>query len=225
MAGVLGTVSHLIAGLRRLGGAREAIQRLRDARDALQRLRHLFPARQARPATAREVRALWRAGQGRAEQHGLIAALLWAAAARFSDVTRLWVGDLVIGAEWVRIRYRITKTSQRGVVRVVEVRPAPEVTAALRRWQERRAQLGATAPLFTLHLSGFNAWLARVSPGLTSRSLRRGAVQAALDAGVDERDVVRLTGHTRVATLLAYADRIGRRGRAALQRCADALSW
>lgn len=225
VAGALATISHLIVGLRRLAADHDTIVALQDARDALQRLRHLFPTKQARPATARQVRSLWVGAQGRAEQHGLVAALLWAAAARFSDVARLFASDVQVGTEWTRIRYRITKTSQRGAVRVVEVRLAPEVAAALRQWRRRRAEEGPSAQLFTLGLRGFNAWLARVTPGLTSRSLRRGAVQAALDAGVDERDVVRLTGHTRVATLLTYADRVGRRARAALQRCAEALTW
>lgn len=194
---------------------------LRQARDSLARLAHLFPPTQSPPLSPTAVARLLRLALSPPLR--ALVGLMWASAGRFADVARLWPEDLSpLRRRWWRLRWRITKTSQKGVCRLVLIRLPHLSHSAL---ASLRGSAPPRAPMFaSLPYSAVARFLRRHSPGTTTRSFRRGAVTSALDSGVAERDVIRLTGHRSVATLLGYADRVGTHASRAMMRVARALS-
>lgn len=217
---VLGQLSNLTVGLRLLTpGDLTGQTDLADARDALKRLLPFHRVRQARPATAQEVSRLER----RDPHHlGLLVRLLWHAAARFSD----WVGRLparsvqLLPRRWVLVTYVRTKTSHRGIQRMATFR-LPAAT-----WQALHRRLRRLLPhqaVFTTPYPLFRRWLLAHSPGLSSHSFRRGAIQRMLDAGVRPREITRLTGHQRLSTMFGYAARLPPTARREMARAASAL--
>lgn len=189
------------------------------AREGLRRMLHLLDPRQARPLPLRVALRLSRLPPTRER---LVSQLLWFAAARLSDVARLRAADVAMeGDGWTRLRYRITKTEQRGTVRMALIRLPPAAAGHL------RAVLAATPPggtPFAMTAAHLNGWIRRVVGPYSTHSFRRGAVQTLLDHGVDERRVARLTGHKDLATLLVYADRLGVRARRSMAQCAEVLA-
>lgn len=176
---------------------------LRDAAEQLARLTPYTRTRQARPATPAHV---WTLEREEPAGRGLLARILFHSAARYSD----WVARLparcvslpTLG--WVRVRYLLTKSAQKGAVRTCVFR------LPITSWMSLRSRLATLTPgraLFDYHPDRYRAWLRRFRMGLSLRSFRRGAVQLMLDHGVSLREIRRLTGHKSDQTLLIYADR------------------
>jgi integrase len=210
--------NHLCKYARRFPSGR-LYTKVQAAREGLLRLRPFFPPSQARPLPAAAARRLESLPPS---TERLVCQLMWHAAARLSDLSRLRARDILPESRgWVTLRYRHTKTAQRGTVRMARI----QLPRGARRLL--RAAIESAPPLslpLNLPATRITAYLHHHFPGYSSRSFRRGAVQAMLDRGVDERDVVRLTGHASVETLLIYADRLGRKGDHAMRRCATALT-
>ena len=173
-----------------------------DTRDQLSRLLPLHFPRQAQSATPQQV-ALLRLHLPPPEPDAVT--LLWAMAARFSDLARAALRDLQRTPQGWLVRLRVTKTTQSGVRDAFGILlPEPQDTE-LRR---RKAVAPPSQPLLRTTAPRLRRAVAAVCPGLSLHSLRRGAVQTLLDAGLPTEEVRRLTGHTTDATLLGYADRL-----------------
>lgn len=231
---LVGYCSHLNVGFHRLGSPDPLP--LSDARASLRRLAALDPVQQAPPASLEDVlTAFCRAPTS----HGLLASLLWAAAARFSDVTRVLARDVSLGpgdtVEWV---YRVTKTDPvAGASRRIRF-SLPSIV--LNRLRERLLSLPPGSVLFPdVAYGAFLAFCHSLRPPhhprLSAHSWRRGAVQRILDDPADadpsfpllsraEAAAVALTGHRSVETLMRYADRIPR-ARAQLMTAATRRLW
>lgn len=212
---LLNDLSHIRAGLARVAVLSvPAATLLDDARDGLRRLLPDHVVRQAMPATARHVEAVERLGL---TDLSLTVRLMWHLAARHADVAGLLPQDISSPRPGlVVVRYRRTKTSQVGAVRtVVGILPQRAWSHLLPRLS--RGQLGLVP--YAALVKG----LQRVDPRLTGHSLRRGAVQALLDAQVPLPEVMRLTGHQQEDTLLRYADRPPPSALEAAPRVAEAL--
>lgn len=196
---LLNDLSHVRAGIARVTDLSvPAATLLNDARDGLRRLLPDHVVRQAVPATMRHLEALDALPHTDAV---FTARLMWHLAARHADVSGLLPCDVTcLRQGLIQVRYRRTKTSQVGAVRTVVAILPP------RTWLQLRLRLGRES----LGLSSYDALvstLRRIDPHLTAHSLRRGAVQALLDAQVPMTEVMRLTGHQQEDTLLRYADR------------------
>lgn len=198
--------------LNALGAIRISVSRLgwpheeaawSDARDQLQRLLPFHTRNQASPATAASVARL-RALLPKEEADAVT--LMWAMAARWSDLARAELRDVeeVPGGGWV-VKLRLTKTTQAGI-RGAFAAPIPEPQAsALRR---RKATASPHEPLIQSTYAETLRRVKEVYPALTLHSFRRGAVQALLDAGVPVDELRRMTGHVTEASLYGYADRL-----------------
>lgn len=211
-ATVLNFLSHAAVGLRNLGRASpRAEQSMRDARHAVQRLLPRAPVRQANPATPATVARLCAGGEA---PTALAVALLWATAARHSDWSRVRAEDLVDHrGGWFTVKYRSTKTSSRGVSRTV-VFSLPRAA----KQHLRRRILEHPDAVFPLSYHQLHKELQVRGSGLTPHSFRRGAIQALLDGGLPPQEVARLTGHQRLTTMYAYADRVPRTAWRAMAR-------
>ncbi len=196
---LLNDIGNVTAGLARVAYlSRPAAARLDDAREAIRRWLPDHVVRQAVPAVLRHVQAVERVADADA---AFTVRLAWHLAARHADVFGLTPTDVTLPRPGLAyVRYRRTKTSQHGVSRLA-VAALPPGT-----WQELQRRLRAG----DLRLSPYPAFvraLQQAEPTLTGHSLRRGAVQALLDASIPVAEIQRLTGHTEVASLLRYADR------------------
>jgi hypothetical protein len=200
---LLNLLSHLSTGLRLIHPLSPADgQALKDTRDSLSRLLPFHIPRQAVPATPADVQAL---EQAEPSGRGLLIRLLWQSAARFSDWEKVTGLDVQwLGRGWVRARYRRTKTSVRGIVRLIQFRLPPQAHSALL----SRLSTAKASRLFHYSYATTLSWLKRLRPHLSLHSFRRGAVQRMLDADVPPREVARLTGHKSLTTLFGYAHRL-----------------
>lgn len=196
---LLNDLTHIRAGLARVAQLSiPAATLLDDARAGLRRLLPDHVVRQAVPATLRHMVAVDRLPDTSAV---LTARLMWHLAARHADVMELLPQDVTcLQHGLVQVRYRRTKTSQVGAVRTV-VAIVPKRT-----WQQLEGRL-RQGHLGLVPYAALVKALQMVDPALTAHSLRRGAVQALLDARVPTEEVMRLTGHQQEDTLLRYADR------------------
>ena len=203
---IAGYLSHIRVALRRLGRSDVADHAaVEDAAEQVARLRPFQMKEQATPATPHDVRRLEDADP---PGKGLQVRVLWHSAARNSDWAMRVPSRLVAfpAPSWVRVAYRLTKTSTKGAARTVVFR------LPMRSWANLRARVALLRPgeaVFKYDYNAINAFMRRVLPGsrLTTRSLRRGAVQAMLDGGINEDEIRRLTGHKSLESLLTYADR------------------
>lgn len=175
---------------------------LADTRAQLSRLLPLHLPRQAASASRQQVarlRALLPAPEADA------VTLLWAMAARFSDLDRAALADIRRAPRGWVVRLRVTKTTQAGVRDAFGIQlPEPQCSELLR----RKASAPPCQPLLQTTAARLRRAIRALCPELTLHSLRRGAVQTMLDAGIPSDEVRRLTGHTTDATLLGYADRL-----------------
>jgi integrase len=217
----MGLIGHLKAGARRLPSVTDStIQGLRDASDSMSRLQHLFPPRQAFPLVAPDLRRMTASPETR--HRDVLAACMWGAAARWDDVQGVWPSDLTFPClNVVRMRYRKTKTAQKGAIRLVEFLIPPL------QWHRLRHLARATPhqqKVFTISESAMRYWVKKYEPRASLHSFRRGAIQAALrDPTVDERWVQRLSGHKTLQSLLGYAADIGQRARRQMMAASSAM--
>ena len=222
----LGTTWAVPTALNALGALSVALARLEwavhrqtlvDTRDQLSRLLPLHLPRQATSATRQQVARL---RELLPPPEADAVTLLWAMAARFSDLARAALADVrPVPQGWV-VRLRITKTTQAGVRDAFGIRLPQPQDARLR---QRKATEPPGQPLLRTTAARLMGAMRATCPGLTLHSLRRGAVQAMLDAGIPTVEVRRLTGHTADATLLGYADRLPPSAWAAADTAATAL--
>jgi hypothetical protein len=212
--------SRVAAVLRaRYGTSADDERALAATHAQLARVKYLFVTRQAAPATARHVRRIAYLRPG--HRATLFIQLLWAAAARPSDLARVLARDVSFPRPCgVQMRYRLTKSQQTGSVRKVVFFLPPPVW-----WQLvcLKQQCPPSAPILPFSASNINNFLRSLALPLTSYSFRRGAVQRMLDADVPPREICRLTGHKNERTLLIYADRVPPRSWRAMQLAASAL--
>lgn len=175
---------------------------LADTRDQLSRLLPLHLPRQAVSASPQQVARL---RQVLPAPEADAVTLLWAMAARFSDLARAALADIrPVPPGWV-VRLRLTKTTQAGVRDAFALRLPEPQCSELRR---RKATAPPSQPLLTTTAARLRGAIRNHFPELSLHSLRRGAVQVMLDAGIPSVEVRRMTGHTTDATLLGYADRL-----------------
>lgn len=157
--------------------------------------------------------------------------LLWLLCARKGDVARLQTNAVTLepsGRLTASIRQGKGVLARRGLYQVVSECP-PE-------WrQELNSFLSAPRPenatfLFRKSLGAnaeINNALKMANPSLTTRSVRRGALQCiAKDPKVDEATLMKMSGHKRVETLHRYLDwdRINERSHSKVQLAARNLA-
>ena len=218
--------AHPRTALKRLTQCRTVLRRLRvvadlyavpaveDARGHYARVQP--PPRQEEPITFPELHA-WTRVQPPPVRHSL--RLLFAAAARPSDFLgsesrrAVRVAEAAVDADGVvHILYRRTKSDVEGVGRRVAFLPTPSTV----RWVRERLTLPAETPLLPVTFARLRA---AMPPGFALRSLRRGAIRAALLGGASVRSVQALSGHADRRTVFRYAGLIApeqrRRGMAA----------
>lgn len=195
-------------------------RRLVNMRAQIDRLKPFFTTRQAYPARRRHVRLIQQLRPHARET--LFVQLLWAAAARPSDLSRLCPRDVSFPRPLgVQVTFRLTKAQQTGSVRTAIFYLPLSLWLRLRRLVSLSKP---SRPFLPIDVPTINNFLRSLPlPHLTSYSFRRGAVQAMLDADVPPREVCRLTGHKDTKSLLIYADRVPPRAWAAMTRAAAAL--
>lgn len=200
-----------------LGGP-EALQ-LEDMRASLARKEAGRATTQAVAATPGDLRRLWKEAPG---QVRLVASLLWAGAMRFSDLVAVRTRDVLIrDGSTAEVTLRVTKTSQRGgPPRVVVLKLPRRVMKRLRQQLE-----SGEGPLIAMTCAQFRNAVKRVCPHLTAHSFRRGAVQAAMDSGVEDTAVMRLTGHKSLESLTTYAGRLPMLWRREMEAASAATVW
>jgi integrase len=194
-----------------------AAAHLADTRAMLARLHAGHVCRQAVPATRHDMRSIWRAAPADVR---LMAALLWAGAFRHSDVVSLTPAAFrqVTDTEY-DITLRVTKTTTySGRPRVVRVALPPRVSRRLHQALQRR-------PFVLPTYSRFRREIGRICPHLTAHSFRRGAVQTAMDNGVSDDAVMRLTGHKSLESLSTYAARLPRTWAEQMTTASRACLW
>jgi integrase len=201
-----------------LQGAQAAL--LADLRAALARQGSGVLPRQAVPACAADLRALW---ERAAPDVAALAAVLWAGAMRFGDVSDLTVADVTLtGPGIASLRLRRTKTTAFGG-------PPRTVSLCLPicvfRELERLVQRPPGSHLFNIPYARFLRDVRAVCPHLTAHSFRRGAVRAAMERGVSDAAVMRLTGHASLTSLAVYADCLPRTWRAEMLQASAATLW
>jgi integrase len=146
----------------------------------------------------------------------------FAGAFREAELVAFTVADITPDPRGLLVTVQHSKTDQGGEGRVVAIPYGAEgacPVAALRAWLtaaaitagpllrsvNRHGQVGAA---LTSHAVDGIIQAAAKAAGLTTRftghSLRAGLVTAAFNAGVQEADIMRLTGHKSVATLRRY---------------------
>ena len=191
-------LSHVEQAFLRAHGPRspQAEVAIRDLRDGLKRLQPDRPPRQAPPITPQEVRTIFAMEP---LGLGLTAAIQYAAAARWGDLQAVDVNDITLTSPTtITLRLRKTKTSTTVGERTVACVVPTSVGRALRvKMREANHPLRGDYRKYLQLLKSLR-------PELSAHSIRRGAVQAAMRS-VDDGAVMRLTGHTSVATLAKYA--------------------
>jgi len=191
--------------------------RIADVRASLARMGAGQECVQAVPATAANVREIWKRAPS---DVGLMAALMWAGAFRHADLVSLAPSDIRhVAVDEYDITLRVTKTttfSRRP--RVVRVTLPPHVSRRLDRALTRSS---LDLPTYTR----FRRELARVCPLLTAHSFRRGAVQRAMDHRVGDESVMRLTGHKTLESLSTYAARLPRTWAEQMTAASRATLW
>jgi hypothetical protein len=197
-----------------------------DCRDSLRRLLPFHIRKQAHPASRQDVEILLEAGRLTDINKRLRVALMWWALGRWADASRLWCSDLSpLGKGWWRLRWRLTKTSQKGTFRLVMIRLPLHLSVELRTLWAQRMSMSPRATLFPyLSYQAFMRWMKIMRPLLSSHSFRRGGIQTALDAGAKDTDVQAVSGHKTVESMLTYADRLGRKAQKSMLRMAEALA-
>lgn len=177
---------------------------LPDTQAVLSRAQPFTPVKRAKLANTTDVMTLLeQEPQGR----GLLAALMWFAAARFSDLHLLCARHFLLDPRRRRVRVHLfrTKTDQSGLGRFILVQLPTQVFTLL------DVSLRGKAP----DDRWMNITYPRMYPflkeqGLTAHSFRRGAINAALDAGVTPEQLMLLTGHKTREALLRYAETLAR---------------
>lgn len=213
-------LSRLATVLRHLIPLTIADERLLEVAHAqIARLKPAYAARQAVPARAWHLRFL--ESKAPRKRILLFIKLLWAAAARPSDVGRLRARDVTFPRYCgVQVVYRLTKSQQTGSVRkCVFFLPS-------RPWRRLRRLVHQTddnATFLPYTADDVNRFMRPYLPHLSSYSFRRGAVQLLLDRDIRPREICRLTGHQSTRTLLVYADRVPPRAWQQMARGAQAL--
>ena len=203
----LRNLSHATAAFERAVRPLSPAERIRvqDARDVVRRRLWTRTPQQAMPMEHTHVAALWRSDPS---DLGLLATLMFAGGLRFSDVVGVRGHDVRMRATHVEVTLRVTKTtSYRCAPQTVAVVLPPPVRLALL----RRATRAAQQPLWAVSYRDFVAFLRRIDPSLSAHSARRGFVHAALDAHVDDADVMRVTRHATIEAFAAYAGRLPNR--------------
>jgi hypothetical protein len=200
---------------------------LKDAKDSLQRLFHLFPRKQAMPATREMVERLRLDAERYGDDRGARTSLMWHATARYADVMRLWGRDLCLLDRrmglW-KIRWRVQKQQQKGIVQVVEVKMPPHLTRRIQALQLGAKRAGEQRIFLRSPCqSTFVRWVKRVCPGLSLHSFRRGALQLAADKGATPKECMSVSLHKCKESLLTYIDRICPKQRRRMHLVADKL--
>lgn len=151
------------------------------------------------------VAALWRSDPS---DLGVLAALMFAGGLRFSDIASVRGVDVRMLPNHVEVTLRVTKTtSYKCAPQTVAVVLPPPVRIALL----SRAIRAHHHPLWTVSYAEFVTFLRRVDSRLSAHSARRGFVHAALDAQIDDADVMRVTRHASIDAFAAYAGRLPNR--------------
>ena len=214
-------VSHVTAMNTRIFGAPVGteVTLLADLRAAVSRAEAGRKRRQALPATAEDVRAMWKHA---VPDVALAAALMWAGAMRFGDLVSVGKADVTLcGGGEVEIELRRTKTnSYGGPPRVIAI----VVPRRVERTLESRLKTRA-GPLVDTTYPHFLREMQRIHPHLSAHSLRRGAVQAAMNRGANDRAVMRLTGHTSLESLATYAGRLPTTWKLEMLSASQATMW
>lgn len=162
-----------------------------DLSNGLRRRLPAYPPRQAAPLTAREIRDAWIRNAG--ERSADFVVVAFASMGRFSDVSRI----------------RQLRPAGRSVVVEWGVRkPAPTqqhptaVRIAFPPWFVPRRDIWSPLPFRGVTR---NQVMRVLPPGFSTHSLRRGAIQAAMEAGASDAEVTRLSGHQSLEALARYA--------------------
>lgn len=200
-ATVLRYLSHVTVARQRVVGPltpREQVV-MNDVRDVVRRRVWERPVQQAVPMVAQHAQALFdRDPLGL----GLLAVVMFVSGLRHADAVRLRGSDVRFQLDHVELTLRAEKTNTVG-------RPARCVAVCLP--PQPRLRLAAlavrsrNAPMWQQPYHRFMAFLKQLDPSLTAHSPRRGFVQAALAAGVDDAAVMRSTGHHTIEGFAAYA--------------------
>lgn len=214
-------VGHVLTANARIFGpltGTEALQ-IADLQAALVRADAGRVRAKAPPAHHDDLRRLWGSAP---PDVALLAAVLWAGAFRHSDLRHVRRADVTAGTDGsFDVLIRLCKTTTRtGQPRVVSIVLPPPAARAL----EEALRSPLPWALFVPY-PRFCHFVSSICPGLTAHSFRRGAVQAAMAAGVEDRAVMRLSGHASRDSLAAYAARIPATWRAQMMRASAATMW
>jgi hypothetical protein len=134
-----------------------------------------------------------------------MAAIMWAGAFRHADLEHVQPSDIsaVDDDGTYDITLRVTKTTtftgQPRVVRIVLPR-------RVRRHMHHVLRGVLQLPSYRRFLREVK----RLCPMLSAHSFRRGAIQAAMDAGIPDEAVMRVSGHKALDSLATYAARLPR---------------
>lgn len=181
----------------------------KDALRAAKKAEHAFTSRPPKPCTEAQVaRAVTLAADPAVKEQLVVA---WLTAGRVGCVLQLQREDVTLDAEGrMSVQFRRGKGVTMGAPYTVHTACPPQ-------WQEavkallKRVQKGFLWPCDSREArvalgKGVAAALKRVDPQLEQRSLRRGALQAMAEKGVDESVLMSFSGHRRVDTLHRYLD-------------------
>jgi len=213
-------VSHIREGFRALELQHEADARvLVDVQQIAERLR---PFASVKKATPLDPRLLYLFSNPEMDSTDLHLAVMYCAATRFADLTRALPRDVHVLPGSVRLTLRATKTDKTSSAgRTIEFfLPA----CAHRALTTRLASLAPHDQVFpATYAMALRRLRSRAGHQYSLHSMRRGAVQAAMRAGVADRDVMRLTGHQSRRALGEYAEALPNTWRAQSLRAASAI--
>jgi integrase len=197
-----------------------AAVQIADIRDTLRRSTWEEPPRQTPGASRADVATLFAKDP---ERHGLMAVVLFASASRFADVLKLTVRDVTdVGDTEFHLRMRAEKTNSRGgpartVAIVLPPRAARHLRVRLRALQSDDKIFGDVSyPQFLRFVKATN-------PTLAAHAFRRGGIQAAMAAQIDDESVMRLSGHKTLESLATYAGTLPRSWRLQMLRTSAAI--
>jgi integrase len=213
-------VSHIREGFRALELVREADARvLVDTQQIAERLRPYTTVKKAFPFDPHLLHLF--AGPGM-DLTDLKLTVMYCAAARFADLTQVRPRDVDVLPSTVQMTMRATKTDKAtSAGRTVEFF-LPE--SACHTLTSHLASLPNDSPVFPASYKvTLKRLQSRAGHQFSLHSLRRGAVQAAMRAGVADRDVMRLTGHQSRRALAEYAETLPTTWRAQSLRAASAI--
>lgn len=211
--------SHIRVAFRRLGEAQEAEHRaLTDLQEIAERFRPFAKTRKASPIPPQLITEFDHPGMDATDARIV---MLYAAAARFADLAHVRMEDVQCFGQTVQLRLIATKTTKTSVGRSILCCPLPNTLG----WLKRRLETATpSAYLFDSSYAQTSRRLkSRIGEQYTLHSLRRGAVQAAMRAGIADRDVMRLTGHQSRRALAEYAEALPLTWRLQCLRAARAI--